>query len=131
MTEDPDAPPPTASAPDHRTGRRGSVLLQAQAQRPDQAEAMTLRIRNLSAHGLGGDRMPGMTQGEVLILTLRGIGEISGRVAWITGPRFGFTFDRPIDPGLIVRPSADAPAADRFVPPLQGDYRRPGLKPRR
>ena len=127
MTDDPS---PGASAPDHRAGRRGSVLLQAQARRPGQTEPMTLRIRNLSADGLGGDRVQGMTQGEVLILTLRGIGEISGRVAWIAGSRFGFVFDHPVDPALIRQPAASTPAADRFVPSVSGNYRRPGLKPR-
>ena len=92
MNNGPEDPLPKPSAPDHRAGRRGSVLLQPQAR------SVTLRIRNLSATGLGGDLVPGMIQGEVLILTLRGIGEIGGRVAWIAGSRFGRSFDQSIDP---------------------------------
>ena len=130
MTNGPDDEPPVPPVPDHRTGRRGSVLLQAHARHPGQAEPMTLRIRNLSAHGLGGDRVQGMVQGEVLILTLRGIGEVSGRVAWVAGSRFGFAFDHPIDPALIGKPSAGSSTEDRFVPPMPRDYRRPGLKSR-
>ena len=98
MNNGPEDPLPKPSAPDHRAGRRGSVLLQPQARRPGQSESVTLRIRNLSATGLGGDLVPGMIQGEVLILTLRGIGEIGGRVAWIAGSRFGRSFDQSIDP---------------------------------
>lgn len=130
MTDDPDDPHAMAPASDHRTGRRGSVLLQADARRSGQAESVTLRIRNLSPHGLGGDRVQGMVQGEVLILTLRGIGEISGRVVWVSGSRFGLSFDHPIDPALIGKPSAGPSTADRFVPPVPRDYRRPGLKSR-
>lgn len=128
MKDGPDAPPAAAPASDHRGERRGSVLLQAQARCPGQAESVTLRIRNLSAQGLGGDRVQGMIQGEVLILTLRGIGEISGHVAWVADSRFGLSFDEPIDPALIDKPSASPTTADRFVPPVPGDYRRPGLK---
>lgn len=78
--------------------------MQAQARRPGQTDSVTLRIRNLSADGLGGDHVQGMVQGEALILTLRGIGEISGRAAWIAGSRFGFSFAHPIDPALIGKP---------------------------
>lgn len=126
MTNDPD----DSSAPDRRAGRRGSVLMQGQARRPGERESVPLRIRNLSPHGLGGDRVHGMTQGEILILTLRGIGEISGRVAWVAGSRFGLAFDRPIDPALIGKPPASSPTTGRFAPPVPGDYKRPGLKPR-
>ncbi|WP_337848255.1 PilZ domain-containing protein [Sphingomonas sp.] len=126
MTDD---PAPTG-APDHRAGRRGSVLLQAQARRPGDGEAMTLRIRNLSAHGLGGDRVQGMTESEPLVLALRGIGEVSGRVAWVAGSRFGFVFDHAIDPALIRTLPSGSSTADRFVPSVSDSYRRPGLKPR-
>lgn len=111
--------------------RRGSVLLQAHARRLGQSDSTTLRIRNFSATGLGGNLVPGMIQGEALIVTLRGIGEISGRVARIAGSRFGFSFDHPIDPALIRNEPASPSTADRFVPVPLSDYRRPGLKPRR
>ncbi|MCP1470684.1 hypothetical protein J3E64_002377 [Sphingobium sp. OAS761] len=91
---------------------------------------MTLRIRNLSAQGLGGDRVQGMTEGETLILTLRGIGETRGRVAWVAGSHSGFAFDHAIDPTLIRTPPANSAAADRFVPSVTDSYRRLGLKPR-
>ena len=59
---------------------------------------MRLRIRNLSATGLGGNLVPGMFQGEVLILTWRGIAEIGGRVVWIAGSRFGLSFRALVQP---------------------------------
>lgn len=131
MTDEPDDPGLIAPAPDHRNAKRDSVLLQAEVRRPGQAESVLLRIRNLSPHGLGGDCMSGMVLGEALIFTLRGIGEVSGRIAWISDSRFGFSFDHEIDLPLTKNPPTSLSAEDRSTPSQANDFKRPGLRPRR
>ena len=109
-----------------RNAARDSMMLQAPLHRlnsPAHA-AVTLRIRNLSAGGLMAECSEPLAAGEPVVMSLRGIGEVPGRVAWCHDGRVGISFDTPIDPRLTRKPVA---VPKRPVPP-PFPLRRPGLK---
>jgi hypothetical protein len=68
------------------------------------------RVRNLSATGLMADCDHMFLKGDAVIVELRGVGEVSGHVAWANGQRIGVAFDRPIDPQLARKPVHVGPA---------------------
>jgi len=109
-----------------RNAARDSMLLSAPLRRVNAPvrHPVTLRIRNLSAGGMMAECSEPVATGEQVVLELRGIGEVTGSVAWCHDGRIGISFDTPIDPRLTRKPVA-APkrsATTGFAP------RRPGLK---
>lgn len=60
--------------------------------------AEQVRVRNLSAGGLMAEYPSPIEPGTTVLVDLRGIGEIRGRIAWATDGRIGIAFDTPIDP---------------------------------
>lgn len=60
--------------------------------------AEQVRVRNLSAGGLMAEYPSPIEPGTTVLIDLRGIGEIRGRIAWATDGRIGIAFDNPIDP---------------------------------
>jgi hypothetical protein len=100
----------------------------------EQSTLGKVRVRNLSAKGLGGVTDAFLEPGQNISIVLRGIGSVSGHVAWVKGDKFGMEFDKTIDIDRLVMPIADADTlmaakefhvADRFQP--VEDYKRPGF----
>ena len=93
-----------------RNAARDSMMLQAPLHRVGSAAqgAVTLRIRNLSAGGLMADCGEPLVSGEQVVMDLRGIGEVTGSVAWSHDGRVGISFDSPIDPRQARKPVAAA-----------------------
>jgi hypothetical protein len=91
-----------------RNAARDSMMLQAPLHRVSSPahRPVTLRIRNLSAGGMMAECSEPLTTGEQVVLELRGIGEVTGRVAWCHAGRVGISFDSPIDPRLTRKPIA-------------------------
>lgn len=117
------------NAESHEKGRntaRDSMLIQAPLHRVEAAARgeIKLRIRNLSAGGLMADCSEPLAGGEQVVLDVRNIGEITGRVVWCKGGHVGVAFDAPIDPHQARKPvAAPKPATAPASRP-----RRPGLK---
>jgi hypothetical protein len=109
-----------------RNAARDSMMLQAPLHRVKSAarNEIKLRIRNLSAGGLMADCNEPLAGGEEVVLDVRNIGEITGRVAWCHEGRVGVAFDAPIDPHQARNPVA---ASKRQAAPSNRP-RRPGLK---
>jgi hypothetical protein len=109
-----------------RNAARDSMLLQAPLRRVNSPahRPVTLRIRNLSAGGMMAECSEPIATAEQVVMDLRGVGEVTGTVAWCHDGRVGISFDTPIDPRLTRKPIA---APKRVVTP---SYlaRRPGLK---
>jgi hypothetical protein len=109
-----------------RNAARDSMMLQAPLRRINSPahRPVTLRIRNLSAGGMMAECSEPLASGESVVLELRGIGEVTGRVAWCHDGRIGISFDTPIDPRLTRRPVSvpKRPATPSYA------LRRPGLK---
>lgn len=76
--------------------KRTALLSKALCVRADGAE-LDVRIRNLSSSGLGGVAEFPLVREERVLVDIKGIGEIEGRVAWTRGASFGMIFDKPAD----------------------------------
>lgn len=108
-----------------RTAPRDSLFLLTSLVSQDGAPLGKARVRNLSATGLMADCERSVPAGTQLTLELRGIGHVSGSVAWSREDKIGVAFDEPIDPQLARKPvSSVQPGA--VVP----DYLRSTLRRR-
>ncbi|ALR21744.1 PilZ domain-containing protein [Sphingobium baderi] len=102
-----------------RTSPRDSLFLLTNLVRDDGMPLCQARVRNLSATGLMAECERRIAVQTRLTLELRGVGKVSGQVAWTHGERIGVAFDRPIDPRLVRRPAG---SGKRHMMP---DYLRP------
>lgn len=94
-----------------RSRKRDSLFLAARLSVGGKP-ATDIRVRNLSEGGLMIDNAPPMAIGTELIVELRNIGAVPGRVAWYVEGRAGIAFDIPIDPIKARKPvSAGKPSA--------------------
>jgi hypothetical protein len=110
----------TLSADDftgQRTGARDSLMLAAQFRIAEKAE-MQVRVRNLSSGGLMADVPEPIPGGTPVEVEVRGVGWISGRIAWYTEGRVGVAFDREIDPMLARKPVGQGKSTPSFVKPI-------------
>ncbi|MBC2777487.1 hypothetical protein [Parasphingopyxis marina] len=99
----------------------------------DGVEIASLRIRNLSAFGVGGVTSIPLEKGMVLTVRLQGIGDIPARVAWARGDKAGFQLRQRIEAEALklsdlasVKLPGSGKVPARFEPVK--DHKRPGFK---
>jgi len=111
----------------NREAKRDSLFLTAMVRRLSDQSERTVRVRNLSAGGMMADCAEVFARDETVSITLRGIGEVEGRVAWRSIDKIGITFDTQIDPKRARKPVG---MAESNVPQhiRVAQVRRPGLK---
>ncbi len=108
-----------------RSAPRDSLFLLTSLVTPEGAPLGKARVRNLSATGLMADCERAVPAGVKVMLELRGVGTVSGIVAWSKEDRIGVAFDEPIDPQLARRPVSSG------TRPNLPDYLRMQPVPRR
>ena len=81
-----------------RNDARDSLLLVARFRIEGSTETTQVRVRNLSSGGLMADVPKPIDIGTMVEIEVRGVGWVSGRIAWIAAGRAGVAFDHPIDP---------------------------------
>lgn len=118
-------------APDkgwQRASVRESMLLLAnlRAEADPGAAPLSIRVRNLSAGGLMAECERCFVRGERVAVELRGIGAVTGVVAWAGNGRMGIAFDRAVDPKATRRPVGGSMMTSKIV--VAHDGRRPGLR---
>lgn len=86
-----------------RSEPRDSMLLLATMRRPGRAEVQ-VKVRNLSTRGLMAETPINFLRGEPVEIDLRGIGWVTGRIAWATVGRAGVAFDEAVDPKMARKP---------------------------
>jgi len=119
------------AADSKRRGSRSSLFLTANIVIEGLAAPVTVRVRNLSEGGMMIDGHLKLVRGMPIIVDLRGIGMIEGRVAWTEAGRAGVAFAIQIDPKLARAPAPAGMAADVSIQKAPKIYdRRPGLRPR-
>lgn len=91
-----------------RASPRDSMLLLAAIRRPGGAD-VPIKVRNLSQGGMMAESTMSFSRGEIVETELRGIGPVSGKVAWTAGGKIGVAFDREIDPKLARKPVTGNP----------------------
>ena len=100
------------------------------------AQVATVRVRNLSRQGLGGEASEPVHPAEAYDVELRGVGRIPGTIAWVDGARFGMRFDTEIDlQALEMASPAEVSLSKTYTAPRSfeptGDYKRPGFHTRK
>ncbi len=108
---------------------RDSLFLQADADIVGKANGLRIRVRNLSAGGLMAEAPVEVERGDTVILTLRNIGQVVGKVAWTAEGRFGVAFDQPIEPKHVRQPVAHADTRPSFLRKLDAMGRPRGRNP--
>ena len=108
-----------------RTAPRDSLFLLTTITTTDGASLGKARVRNLSAVGLMADCERQIASGTRITVELRGVGLVTGRVAWAKADKIGVAFDEPIDPQLARKP-VGTNRSDAQLP----DYLRPLTKRR-
>lgn len=93
-----------ADGPHNREAVRDSLFLSATVKRISDNSERSVRVRNLSAGGMMADSAERFARGDAITVTLRGIGEIGGRIAWHSDDKIGVAFDVQIDPKLARKP---------------------------
>ncbi|MBX9797120.1 PilZ domain-containing protein [Sphingomonas sp.] len=91
-----------ANADRHRV--RDSLFLMASVRVPGMRDLVPVRVRNLSSGGLMAETPKPIDKDIPVEVDVRGIGWVSGRVAWCTQGRLGISFNAPIDPMLARKP---------------------------
>ena len=115
----------TAETPaSKRTRKRDSLFLSARLQFHGDDEQHEVRVRNLSAGGLMAELDRTVEAGTAVDLEMRGLGKISGTVAWCTRGRLGIALDRPIDPARARKPVGGGSTTPVFTKPLIVQPRR-------
>lgn len=98
---------------------RDSLFIQATLSALNGDMVMIGRVRNLSAGGMMVDA-PAMPEiNEKFGIELRGVGYITGRVAWARDGRVGFAFDTPINPKAARIPVGRVPKVASERKPLR------------
>ena len=107
-----------ASTSNSRRSSRDSLFLSATVRRNGESgEALVpVRVRNLSTVGVMVDYIEVATPGEQVEVTVRGLGTVPGKVAWVKQGRIGISFDLEVDPKMARKPVKPAPQPLRSVP---------------
>ncbi len=92
--------PGKAAVSTRRTSRRDSLFLSATIRGADEpaADPVPVRVRNLSAIGVMADYSGAALPGDAVVVTVRGIGSVAGRVTWVKRGKIGINFDVEVDP---------------------------------
>lgn len=101
---------PSEPVTSERERNRDSLFLLGRLRVGDDQVLHDARIRNLSEGGLMAEFPHPVPVGEAVWLELRGVGEVTGQVAWCEAQRIGVAFDRPIDPKLARKPVTRRPS---------------------
>lgn len=107
-----------------RARKRDSLFLSARLTFPGKPVTHDVRVRNLSEGGLMAEYEPIVEPDTAVTLEMRGLGELTGRVAWCTRGRLGIAFDLPIDPSRARKPVGTGKPAPAYTKPLLVPARR-------
>lgn len=105
-----------------RTRQRDSLFMTARLTLAGVTATHEVRVRNLSPGGLMIEFDRAVDPGAPVTLEMRGLGEVTGTVAWCTRGRVGIALDAPIDPQRARKPvgnGATTPDYAKAPPPLR------------
>lgn len=124
-TSGPDVDDEEARFESVRASPRDSMFLLATLRRPGGPD-IAIKVRNLSQGGMMAEGAASFSRGEAIEAELRGIGTVSGQVAWTAGGKIGVAFDQEVDPKLARKPVTGNPQP-QLVKAAKSMW-RPGLR---
>lgn len=101
-----------------RSGARDSLLLTAQFRVAGSDQVEQVRVRNLSSGGLMAEFAGPIVPGSPVEIEVRGVGWVSGRIAWATDGRVGVAFNSEIDPLLARKPVGKGTTTPSYIKPI-------------
>ncbi len=87
-----------------RGNKRDSMFLKATVQCRRTDHQFDIVVRNISAGGLLADTPQELAIGDAVLVTLRKVGDVPGKIVWSQPTRFGIAFDVTIDPQAVRQP---------------------------
>jgi hypothetical protein len=117
-------PPPTRK----RQAQRDSLFLSAELRVGEAHEEIVTRVRNLSVGGMLVDGNDVLRVGTRINTELRGIGPVSGTVAWVSPGRAGVEFDIDVDPRLARSTRTASHTTPLFLKTAKYYGTRPGFR---
>ena len=111
-------PGENAGGDNARTRKRDSLFLSARLQVGGDGITHDVRVRNLSAGGLMAELDRTVPPGTAVALEMRGLGAMTGAVAWCAHGRMGIALDHPIDPARARKPVRSGTPTATFTTPL-------------
>ena len=106
---------------------RHSIMMQATLSCGDGAAA-SARVRNISRKGMMAECRFRGAEGDRILISMRGLGEFEGAVAWSRNNRIGVMFNEPIDPARVLRRRSPQRKQPMFVPAAAERAWRPPLQ---
>jgi hypothetical protein len=100
-----------------RSDSRHSLLLTAQFRVGDNPIG-NVRVRNLSSGGLMAEYAAPVAIRTPVAVEVRGVGWVSGRIAWAAEGRVGVAFDQSIDPLLARKPVGKGTRTPQYAKPI-------------
>ena len=100
-----------------RAGARDSLMLTAHFRIAGKADEH-VRVRNLSSGGMMAEYPAPIDRGTIVQVEVRGVGWVSGKIAWATDGRVGVAFDNDIDPMLARKPVGKGASTPAYVKPI-------------
>ena len=101
-----------------RSRKRDSLFLSARLRVGDSPAVHDVRVRNLSAGGLMAELDQPVAEGTRVHLDMRGLGALTGSIAWSTRGRVGVVLDQPIDPARARKPIGGGRTTPGYAKPL-------------
>lgn len=110
-----------------RSTNRSSLFLLGKMGVDGGVASEAIRIRNLSPTGLMAEAPTMLAVGTAVVVEMKNIPPVKGKVVWATDGRMGIAFNAEIDPAKVRQPvgKGEDPRPDFLKVPLS---RRPGLK---
>ena len=108
--------------------RRRTVMLRATLS-VDGSPAGDARVRDISSGGMMADCITPVATGAQVAISLRGLGDLTGSIAWATCDRIGVLFDQPVDPSRVLRAPAGMQGST-YATRVAGRAWRPPLQTR-
>lgn len=104
MSQNP--PPPSDGNAASRRRARSSLFLAGKLKFEGVHGTFDVRIRNLSSSGMMAECAAPVFPGCKVDIETKGLGQITGKVAWVTGGRIGVAFDVEVNPDAAKNPGA-------------------------
>lgn len=103
---------------DTRNLKRDSLFLVADVRLEGSLQAERVKVRNLSDAGMMVEGPLIAAAGQRVVVTLKKIGDVGGKIAWTQSARVGISFDEAID-AKLARTSlvGEMPEAPRYARP--------------
>jgi len=89
---------------DQRRQDRDSLFLVAQLRLEHDGAPHSVKLRNISDHGVMAEGAVRLTRGSAVWIELCNVGQVQGKIAWVAGDRCGIAFDNAIDSAKVGYP---------------------------